>query len=260
MIEFFDGQLNPFAFSRLQNFILFTEIDSTSELARGLIDHAAQEEVPLPPTVIAALAQTKGRGRRGRPWKSPPGGLYATFVFAAPESCRLALVPLSAALWTADALHDAFGLEVSLKWPNDVLCRGRKIAGVLTEARSRGAQTHLAVGIGVNVLGDPADLGEAEATTAEREARKRPSVARLLGALCGQADDFLREPASETVVSRWMLRSAHRAGDRLMLRLEGPGGAHTVSGTFAGLNSDGFLCLETEGGRATLCAGEIEEW
>ena len=260
MTEIFDGSFEPGEFHRLKNFILFATIDSTNELARGLIEHAAAEDVPLLPSVVAARSQTRGRGRRDRPWQSPPGGLYATFVFSSAPGPRLGLLPLAAALWTAEALSETTGLATELKWPNDVLCHGRKIAGILTEARTRGDQTDFAVGIGVNVSGAIADLREPGATTAEREAGERPSLAKLFLSLCRRFDDFLRDPRFENIVPSWRERSAHRVGDRMTVLVGEPGAPRRVSGQFAGLNSEGFLCLSTGEGETQVCAGEIQQW
>ncbi len=114
---------------------------------------------------LAVLAdrQTAGRGRLGRRWASPAGvGLYTSILLrpALPAS-DAPLVTLAAALAVAEAIQEASGLIAQLKWPNDVLVDGRKVAGILTEMASVEAWvSHIVVGIGINVNHGPADLPE----------------------------------------------------------------------------------------------------
>lgn len=257
MIEFFGGPFQPEGFRSLANFVFFPSVDSTNAVGRGLIDHAFAEEVELAPTVIAAASQSEGRGRRDREWRSPEGGIYATFVFRVPGEARLALLPLAAALWVADALAAAAGVETRLKWPNDVLSGDRKLAGVLTEAKTRGEETHVAVGIGVNVLGGAADFGP-DATSAETEAAGAPSLPRLFAEICRGCDRYLAAPADARVVERWLSRSRHAPGAEMSVTASE--GAAPVVGEFAGLTDDGFLRLRTSGSEIVLATGEVGSW
>ena len=138
--------------------IILPEIDSTNaEAARRAPDLSG-------PTWILALRQTKGRGRRGRDWRDPEGNFAATYVTrpgGPPEQVALrsfiAALALHEALVTVTGRPDAF----ALKWPNDVLLNGGKLAGILLESIGHGAQVgHLAIGIGVNLrTAPPADAG-----------------------------------------------------------------------------------------------------
>lgn len=111
---------------------------------------------------VAARAQTAGRGRRGHAWESPRGNLYLSVILR-PEVVPARLPGLAAAcgLGVVGGLVAAgCGGEVRLKWPNDVLARGRKLAGILVEAaRDEGGQTFAACGVGVNVELAPRELG-----------------------------------------------------------------------------------------------------
>ena len=256
MIEFFGGPFESKGFRSLANFVFFPWVDSTNAVGRGLIDHAMEEEVALAPTVIAAASQTEGRGRRDRAWRSPEGGVYATFVFRVGEEARLPLLPLAGALWVAEALSAAVGIETRLKWPNDVLSGDRKLAGVLTEAKTRGDETHVAVGIGVNVRGPAGDFGEG-ATSAEAEAAGAPSLARVFAEICRACDGYLAAPGSARVVERWLERSRHEPGAEIRVA---PAEGAAVVGEFAGLTEDGFLRLRTGGSEIVVASGELGSW
>ena len=135
----------------------FAEVESTNDIAREW----ALAGAPAGALVVAAR-QTRGRGRRERRWLSPAGGLYASFVlrpdWPASEAPSLSMV---GALAVYRALGDAGMKELRIKWPNDVLCRGRKISGVLIEPRIGGERIEFAVmGIGVNVARLPTDTPE----------------------------------------------------------------------------------------------------
>lgn len=122
---------------------------------------AADGESPSP--VIFAGTQTRGRGRQGRSWTSPPGsGL--TFSLLAPSGlqsdCAGALA-LAVAVAIAETAGEDFGVNATIKWPNDVLVGASKLAGVLVESRSIRGATAYAVGVGINVNLDAAQAPEA---------------------------------------------------------------------------------------------------
>lgn len=256
MKEFFDGPFDPKGYRSLANFVFFPAVDSTNAVGRGLIDYAVEEEVELAPTVVAAALQTEGRGRRDRAWRSPEGGVYATFVFRVPAGARLPQIPLAAAVWVAEALASAAGVDARLKWPNDVLCHDRKVAGILTEAKTRGEETHVAVGIGVNVRG-PADAFGDGATTAEAEAGREPSLARVFGEICRECDGWLASAGDARVIERWLARSRHAPGAEIRVASEG---REPVVGAFAGLTEEGFLRLRKAGADVVITTGELGSW
>jgi len=258
VIEVFGSAFDPSEYRRLANVIYFPEVDSTNAVGRGLIDHAMREEVELAPTVIAASVQSRGRGRRDRPWVSPDGGVYATFVFRMPEHARLPHVPLAAAIWVAEAASRAAGVESRLKWPNDVLCGGRKLAGVLTEAKTRGDETHVAVGIGVNARG-AADRFDRRATTLEGECAGDVSPGRLFRELCLACDHYLDDPREARVVESWLARSRHASGDEIRVTVEN-GTEREIVGRFAGLTPDGLLRLTVSGSEVVVASGEVQTW
>ncbi|NJM82778.1 MAG: biotin--[acetyl-CoA-carboxylase] ligase [Tabrizicola sp.] len=133
--------------------VALTRIDSTN--AEGL-----RQAQTLPrPTWITAGEQTAGRGRRARPWRSPPGNFHGTLVLRPAEPVEtVALRSFVAALALRDAMVAATGLPQSfaLKWPNDVLLNGGKVAGILLESSGAGAAVSaLCIGIGVNLIAAP---------------------------------------------------------------------------------------------------------
>ncbi|MDK2775208.1 MAG: biotin--[acetyl-CoA-carboxylase] ligase, partial [Tabrizicola sp.] len=139
--------------------IALPEIDSTN--AEGFRRAAG---LPGPTWIIAGL-QTAGRGRRARPWASPQGNFHATLVLKPVEPPEhVALRSFAAALALRDALVALTGLPqgFTLKWPNDVLCNGGKLAGILLESQGLGGPDPvLCIGIGVNLIAAP-DAGLVE--------------------------------------------------------------------------------------------------
>src|SRR5262245_44735401 len=122
---------------------VISRVASTNLLARRVVDECIQNEVPLPNAMIIAGEQTAGRGRNTRQWSSPPGkGIYATTLLMRPAG-ELAMVPLEIANIIASYLREIFGIEARIKWPNDILVDGRKIAGILIEARMHDDHAYL---------------------------------------------------------------------------------------------------------------------
>lgn len=260
MIHFFEQPIDVSGFQNLQNFVFTPLLQSTNAWARGWIDYADKEEVAVQPLSICALEQTEGRGRRERVWRSPRGGLYVTFVWKVPESTALPRLPLAAAVWAAEACSRAFGLAVALKWPNDLLCGGKKLGGILTEAKTRGEDTHAAVGFGINVFENAATDSEAGATAAERESKRSPTIGSVFLELCREFDRYLEHPDSGSVVEEWSRRAAHRAGDAIRVSFDPESPEREVEGIFDGLTEEGFLKLRTEAGERVLTSGEVRSW
>lgn len=215
------------------------------------------------PTWICALEQTVGRGRRGRAWMMPPGNFAASLVL------RPDVAPAQAALWSfvaALALRDALvaatgrpdGLR--LKWPNDVLLNGGKIAGILLESTGRGGRVDsLIIGIGVNLAAAP------DPTTLEPGAVPPVSVMGEYG-IAIAPEDFLTHLARRFAdwdqqftthgfapIRRAWLRDAARMGQIITARMA----REAVTGRFVDVDIDGHLVLETEMGRQTIAAADI---
>lgn len=132
-----------------QNIEFFAELDSTNNRARELALAGAQEG-----TLVVAEKQNAGRGRRGRAWTSEKGsGIWMSLLLRPeipPE--KASVLTLLAGLATAEALEAETGLPMEIKWPNDILCHGKKVVGILTEMDCEMTQVHFVIaGIGINV-------------------------------------------------------------------------------------------------------------
>lgn len=208
--------------------------DSTNERARELAAGGATHG-----TLVTASEQTAGRGREGRTWIGPLG---ETLLFSVVVRELDPLLPLRAGL----AVADVAGPAARVKWPNDVLLDGRKVAGMLVEARPQDRWAVL--GIGINVAVDvhalPMELRESAGTLGRSSADLEPVLHEVLAAL----EARLREPAAATV-------TALRTRDALRGReVRWAGG----SGIGAGIDEQGRLLVRTaDGATATLDSGEV---
>jgi BirA family transcriptional regulator, biotin operon repressor / biotin---[acetyl-CoA-carboxylase] ligase len=226
----------------------YDRLGSTSDEARRLADAGAAHG-----TVIHADEQTAGRGRLSRRWFSPPGNLYLSIVL------RLGLPPrrsvelgFLSALAVADAVDALLPRHVrsTLKWPNDVLVSGGKIAGILVE--HSGEATIL--GIGLNVLHAPSGLSYQVSTIVGCGGLATVDVTRgkLLAALASWLDVWDQD-GFPPIRTAWLAR-AHPPGSALSVRLAD----RFVTGRFAGLDADGALLLDTPQGRGRIVAGDVE--
>ena len=207
------------------------ETTSTNELARELAAGGASGG-----TLVTTDFQTAGRGRQGRTWTAPPGrALLLSLIVREVDP----LLPLRAGL----AVADLAGPGAMVKWPNDVLIDGRKVAGVLVEARPQEAWA--VVGIGVNAAFAPDELPpELNAATLGRAPHEREAT---LQELLEHLDRRLAEPPDEIL-------AALRTRDALLDRpLSWPGG----DGVGAGIDEDGRLRVRSPGGEQVLEAGEV---
>jgi len=210
------------------------EVDSTNRRARELASAGAPHG-----TLVTATAQTAGRGRQGRRWSAPPGrALVLSLVLREAP----ALLPLAAAA----AVAELAGEDALVKWPNDVLVDGRKVAGILAEGRPQEGWAVLGIGVNVAVrLEDlPAELRSTAGTLGRAPDDLEPALDRLLRAL----ERWLTAPAVE-------LLATLRARDALAGRgVRWEGG----EGVARGIDGEGRLVVERAGGeRIALEAGEV---
>lgn len=232
---------------------VLAEVDSTNA-------EAARLETDLSgPEWILALNQTAARGRRGRKWVFPAGNFAATLVLFPDEPPeKIALRSFAAALALYDAMVAITGTSagLALKWPNDVLLNGGKMAGILLERLPKGG---LAIGIGVNLIAAP-DKGQVEARAAWPvsvlgEVGIRITPEQMLDALATSYDIWERslvENGFAPMRDAWLARAA-RLGDTITARLP----ARDVTGVFETVDLDGHLVLNTPKGREVIAAADV---
>lgn len=217
----------------------------------GSTQDRARELAPGP-AIVVADGQTAGRGTKERRWLAPRGtSVLVSFVLPGPPPAA-AVASLAAGVAVARALDSLGAPQAGLKWPNDVLLRGRKIGGILTQASS-GPGGHLIVGIGLNVAQTQADLGELEATaTSLALAGLRVDRLAALAALARGVAAVFAGPA-EAILDEWRARST-LLGRRVRISRVGE---DAVRGLAAGLEPDGALRVETAYGPVRILTGEV---
>ena len=221
-------------------------VGSTNDEAAQLADAGAPEG-----TVVWSREQTGGRGRRGRVWASPVGNLYTSTILR--PDCpaqRAAELGFAAALAVADIVPA--GREVRVKWPNDVLVDGGKIAGILLESAigQTGQVQHVVAGIGVNV-GFAPRLPEMRYPGSALGGSVEAGLEKLAAALAARLAEWRRE-GFETVRAAWLAK-AGPLGAEVDVKL----GEGLVRGRFAGLDREGALLLDTATGPRKIVSGEL---
>lgn len=233
--------------------VVLSEVDSTNaEGARRAAELAG-------PTWLLARRQLAGRGRRGRAWHDPDGNFAATLVMRPPGGPPdAALRSFVAALALHDALAAATGRKAAfaLKWPNDVLLNGGKVAGILLEALADGC---LLVGIGVNLHAAPpmeASDGAVPppvALLSETGVRIAPEpFLDLLAPAFARWEARLRDYGFDPLRCAFLDRAARR-GEAVTART----GRETITGTFSDLDSSGAIVLTTARGPVKVTAADI---
>jgi BirA family biotin operon repressor/biotin-[acetyl-CoA-carboxylase] ligase len=212
-------------------------------------------------TVVWARCQTAGRGRRGRRWLSPEGNLYCSVLMRpGVPLAQAAALSLVAAVAAGDTVANFLpaGRRVQLKWPNDVLVEGAKIAGLLLEASggNRGPVDWIVLGCGINVALHPAGEGAPPATDLAAERGGPLSAGPVLVSLL----DTLRhwrgrwETAGIAPIREAWLARARGLGETIAVRLP----REEIQGLFEGLDDTGALVLRLADGSArTISAGDV---
>lgn len=249
-------RLGPFA----QQLFWYADVPSTNDVAAALADRGAREGC-----VVAANAQSAGRGRQGRSWASPAGaGLYVSTVLRPPRETVRTLT-IAAGVAVTEGIYAATGLDVALKWPNDVYAGDRKLAGVLAEA-TVGAELqvgpsdpiqYVILGFGINVMpaAYPPDVA-ARATSLEAELGRAVDrgllLAECLAALARRYED-LQTGRPDAVIDAWRRRAARTLGRRVQWEAAGA----TAEGVAENIDATGALVVRTGDGLVTVTAGEV---
>jgi len=243
-------QLDTTAIAAGVRLAAYDEIGSTNAQALALA--RAGERGPL---WVTARSQHAGRGRRGAPWVSERGNLYASLLLSDLPAARAPELSFVSAL----AVHDAVvavapGLNAVLKWPNDLLVGGAKMAGILIEGET-GPPFAVATGIGVNCASHPA-LAAYPATDLAAEGRSVTPAAlfsALSAAMLRRLAQWERGAGFAHTRADWLARAAG-VGEAIRVRLPD----RELSGCFAGIDADGRLLLEHAGGAVeSIAAGEV---
>jgi len=242
---------------RLYTRVVGRRILSYKELS-STMDLAAQEarEGTIEGTVVLATEQTMGRGRLQRTWVSRPGNLLLSIVFY-PSLKELPYLSMLPSLAVVRAIVGETGLAPDIKWPNDILIMGKKVAGVLVENTLEGdAISYAIVGIGINIAMDTSEIPEIApiATSLDLESGQNLDPAKILRRVL-QELDTLYVAVSEGVspVEEWRGHLG-TLGKRVTIQW----GNEVVSGLAEGVNDTGHLLLRRDdGGRVDLPGGEV---
>ncbi len=232
---------------------ILEEVDSTMAEATRMAGGLAG------PAWVLALRQTKGRGRRGRAWSNPDGNFAATYVMHPSEPPAIvaqrsfvAALALYEALLTATGHPEIF----ALKWPNDAMLNGGKVAGILLESHQNG---HLSIGIGVNLVQAPSvDDVEPEATPpvsllGETGARVSPAGFLAILAPAYARFEHIFTTQGFAPIRRFWLDRAARIGETITART----GTTEITGIFKTIDDDGHLILSTPSGQQAISAADI---
>lgn len=234
--------------------VVLETVDSTMSEARRRADQISG------PTWILALEQTAGTGRRGRPWDSGSGNFSASLVLpvdATPD--QLALRSFVAALSLHEALVTVTGRSdlFPLKWPNDVLLRGGKLAGILLESLS--SPKGLVIGIGVNLNSLPAAENLEERSVPPKALKAETGIIvspeTFLEALAPAFDRWEDQMATfgfPQIRTAWLDRAAN-IGQEVRAQI----GTEVLLGTFETVDDTGALVIKTREGRRAISAGDV---
>ena len=226
--------------------IELNEIDSTNDELRRLAEKGAKHF-----TVVTAKKQTRGKGRYSRMWESPDGNLFLSILIRKPDmetAHQLSFVSAMAVLETVQTLLSNH--EISVKWPNDVLVNGKKIAGILLESStSHNKIDYIIIGFGVNVKKSP------DYATNMRELGYKGSFGQVKDTLIKEFKKFYEMWQDENFgrISELWLRNAAYLGEKITVNLPDS----SLTGIFRGLTATGELRLETVDGEKIISSGDV---
>ena len=228
--------------------VSYKKVDSTNDIAYSLAEKGVREGM-----VILADEQAKGKGRHGRSWASPAkSGIYMSCIIRPPIApSEIPKITLVAAVAVAKAIRQVTGLEATIKWPNDILIRGEKVCGILTEMRAeQDSVDFIVLGIGVNVNTPQKSLPKGATSLKEelRRAKRDEEISRieLAKKILEMLDEYyimLKEKGSKPIIEEWKGLSS-MLGSRVKAVLPN----RTIEGQAHDIDPDGALVLRLDSG------------
>lgn len=231
--------------------LFFEEVDSTNNKAKQI---ALEENEG---TVVISEMQTSGRGRRGREWYSPKGGVYVSFVLkpnVSPEKAsQLTLVSSLALVKTLNSMDN--NLNAKIKWPNDILISGKKISGILTELSADVEKiNYIVVGVGINLNTEKEILPE-NGTSLKIEMKEEVSIKLFLKSFLEHYDSIYQEYINgkiDLIIERWKDNS-----DTLGKKVKIIGINETFEGLAKDIDENGALILQTKEKEIKVYSGDV---
>ena len=227
----------------------FESVTSTMDVAHRLAVEGAPDR-----TLVWAARQEQGRGRLGRTWASPEGGVYLSLILRPNRlPAEIPQLSLVAGLAVAEAIRELTGLFASIRWPNDLLLNDKKVAGILVEARN----SAVVIGIGINVATDPSQLPDtATSLHSEFSIQNSELIYRLTGEVCRRVSVWY---------DRWLVQgfTPIREALRPWIGLFGhpvhlTAGSHRFEGTAVDIDEQGRLVVRLDSGiLRAFEAGEV---
>jgi len=233
-------RLFPFEFPGREGSIHYlADTPSTMAVARRL----AREGSP-PFTLVTAESQSEGRGRLRRPWRSAPGGIYGTLVLRPPISLdECGRVNFAVAVSLCETIAEQFGLPAKVKWPNDILIEGHKVAGLLLEMEVSGDMVAFVnVGMGINVNNDPT-AEEPQAISLRLLLGKTVPRREMLTALLDRIEARTQPHRLAHIINEWRALSVTLGRSVRVVT-----GSETVAGTALDVDEYGALLLSMTDG------------
>lgn len=251
----FEALLATTVIGRTPNNEFWDSIDSTNSRVATLAGEGAEEG-----TVVFARRQTKGRGRLGRQWLSPPdSGLYMSLLLRPEKSVgEIPIITLAIGVATAKAILAKTGLKVGLKWVNDLVFDRKKIGGILAEMLTPGGERIIVVGLGINISFQqdeiPEELGD-KLTWLNQLLCTECNTNALAAEICFQIEDVynkMQRGQSKEILEDWRAFSV-TLGQEIVSTTP----ARELRGTALDISDNGALIIQTAQGKEELFGGEI---
>jgi len=238
----------------IESLAVIPRVASTNLIARRIVNECIENELSLPQAMIIAEEQFAGIGRNARSWSSPAGkGIYATILLTRPTP-DVGMIPLAVANIVVTYLRDVFAIDAQIKWPNDILVAGKKIAGILIESRVQDNRAFLVIGVGINVEPIRDDARPNAVAISEVSKRNFGGITHAIEAFIEHLDERLSKPFDrDAVLTEWRARSVHKPGDRISSVI----GDRTISGTWAGIDDQGRALVRTGDEVTAISAGDL---
>lgn len=235
--------------------VIFEEVSSTNTKAKEL---ASNNEVEG--TIVISKKQLEGRGRNNRVWQSPEGGLYLSIILRPTVNTKVTLIPLLGALSIVKTL-DSMKLNSSIKWPNDVRIKNKKVSGVLIESESTGEKLeYIILGIGVNLKSDILDFPKEilnKTTSIENEIHNNTDYYEFLEELLMNINEYyiqFKNRKYEFILNQWR-KNSDTIGKNVKIKTKDD----EIFGEVLDIDSSGYLIIKTESGSIrTITSGDCQ--